>query len=359
MPSEKYTFSENSSLMLDLLRALASQAVVVGHGISYFAIWPSLQPPTLPYLQNIAVVVFFVLSGFLITYATLRKPAGFRFREFFIERFARIYSAYVVVLVLVWVIDRIAIHLDRAKYAYRASLNWKTFVGNVLMLQDHPIGEVHHFAVTSFGSARPFWTLAIEWWIYMCFGWIVLRNRSKPFWLYVPVLAVLAVVPAYNMISGRGNGLALIWMFGSVIFLLASSVRRLVEARTATLVGATLGFGVLGLVLLHNTKEPYDVRFGALLAATILCAVLAVDRVPWKTPPLVGKAIRFIANYSFTLYLLHYTVLDVMANHRVVDDPTLNFLIAFAVANALSILVAYFTEFRHRAFAGWLKRKLI
>lgn len=363
---ENYTLSENSSLMLDLLRAAASQAVVIGHGISYYEIWPRLQPPKFPYIQNLAVVVFFVLSGFLITYATVRKSREYRFGEFFIERFARIYSAYLIVLPLIWVIDRMALQLEPAAYAHGAAFDVRTFIGNVFMLQDHPRPEVHSLLqlgtdgvqITSFGSARPFWTLAIEWWIYMCFGWIVLRNRSKSGIVFFVVLAVLAVVPAYNILGGRGNGLGLVWIFGASLCLLASH-RRISELRTDTLVLAAIGFGALSIVLLSTTLEPYDTKYAALFGVSMLCAVLAVDRVRWKAPEALAGALRFIANYSFTLYLLHYSILDLMVHHRIVGDPLGDFLLAVVVTNVASIAVAYFTEFRHRAFAGWLKRKFL
>jgi peptidoglycan/LPS O-acetylase OafA/YrhL len=364
MPMAEYKLSENSSLALDALRAFASQAVVVGHGISFFGIWQSLQPPKFLYIQNLAVVVFFVLSGFLITYATLRKSTGYRFREFFIDRFARIYSAYGVVLVLVWLIDRFAIYLDPAAYGYYDSLNWRTFVGNTFMLQDFPRGEVHSLlllghddaqrVITSLGSARPFWTLAIEWWIYMGFGWIVLRRaRSVVFFV---LLAPLCVVPVYNIIGGRGNGLALTWLFGSTICLL---LPRLGEVRTRTLFGGALAFGGLSMLLLYSTKEPYDPKYSALFAAAMLCGVLALDRVQRPPPPWLAAAIRFVANYSFTLYLLHYTILALIATHPIVDSPLGNFALAFVITNVASIIVAYFTEFRHRALAAWLKTKLI
>ena len=356
MSDKGYTLSENSSLALDLLRAGASQAVVIGHGISYFGLLPSLQPPGFPYIQNLAVVVFFVLSGFLITYATLRKPPAFRFREFFIDRFARIYAAYAVVLVLVLLIDRWAIHLDPASYGHGTAMNWKTFVGNVFMLQDHPLGKRLDYAVTSFGSARPLWTLAIEWWIYMGFGWLVLRGK-KPLVLWLALLAVLLIVPAHNVLFGRGNGLALVWIFGALLYL-ATSARRLLAARTEALVVAFVMFAGLAIWLLRTTKEPYDPKFAALFAAALLCAVLAIDRIRWRVPPFLAAAIRFVANYSFTLYLLHYSLLDLIAHNPVFESPRANFWFAVVCANSLSIVVAYFTEFRHRALAAWLKTKL-
>jgi peptidoglycan/LPS O-acetylase OafA/YrhL len=361
-----YKLSENSSLALDLLRAGASQAVVIGHGISFFGILPALQPPHFPYIQNLAVVVFFVLSGFLITYATLRKPPDFGFGEFFIDRFARIYSAYLIALLIVWAIDLYAIGLDPATYTHTSALDLRTFIGNVFMLQDHPREEVHALllagsdspggTVTSFGSARPFWTLAIEWWIYMGFGWLVLGGRGRSMALYLVVLAPLLVVPLYNIVGGRGNGLALVWILGAAMFVLASR-RRVAVARSSVLVGGAVLFGALSLALLASTRQPYDPRYGALFAAALLCLVLAVDRLAWKAPAWLAAAIRFVANYSFTLYLLHYTVLELIARHPVFGRPTANFVLAVVIANVLSIVVAYVTEFRHRELGRWLKRK--
>jgi len=360
-----YRLSENSSLALDVLRASASQAVVVGHGMSFFGILRPLQPPHFPYIQNVAVVVFFVLSGFLITYATLRKPPGFGFGEFFIDRFARIYSAYLIALLIVWAIDLFAIHLDPASYTHAEALDLRTFIGNVFMLQDHPREEVHALlfagsaspagVITSFGSARPFWTIAIEWWIYMCFGWLVLGRRGRSTGIFVVVLAPLLVVPAYNLIDGRGNGLALVWVFGAAMFLLASR-RPIAATPTRVLVGGAVLFGTLSLALLWSTKQPYDLKYGALFAATLLCLVLATDRLSWKVPAWLASAIRFVANYSLTLYLLHYTVIELIAHHPVFERPTANFVFAVVLANVVSIVVAYFTEFRHRDLGRSLKR---
>lgn len=357
MASDAYKLSETSSLALDLVRALASQAVLVGHGISYFALWPWLQPPVVPYIQNLAVLVFFVLSGFLIAYATLRKPGSYRFREFFIDRFARIYTAYLPSLALVWVIDRISFQLDRAAYQHKSALGLRTLIGNIFMLQDHPYSGVHrafHYSITSFGSARPFWTLAIEWWIYMCFGWIVLRDRTRSVIAWGLVLAPLLFVPAINILGGRGNGLALVWLFGAAVYLLLAG--RRIEATRAACGAGALAFLGLAVVLLRGTKEAYDPKLGALLAAAMLCTVLALDRVTWRVPDLLARAIRFVAGYSFTLYLLHYSVLDFMAVHRVFDDGAANFALAFAVANVLSILVAAVTEAHHKRLADWMKR---
>ena len=78
----------DNSAMLDLLRAVAAQMVCVGHATAFFV--PQWRPTRLPYTQNVGVLLFFLISGFLITYSlvTRSKDPGYDFRRFFIERFA-------------------------------------------------------------------------------------------------------------------------------------------------------------------------------------------------------------------------------------------------------------------------------
>ena len=61
-----YTLSDGSSVTLNLIRMLSAQVVVIGHLARGMGLLPGLQPPHAPYMQNVAVVIFFILSGFLI-----------------------------------------------------------------------------------------------------------------------------------------------------------------------------------------------------------------------------------------------------------------------------------------------------
>jgi peptidoglycan/LPS O-acetylase OafA/YrhL len=69
------TSKTDTSVMLDLLRALAAQMVCVGHAISFFM--SQWRPTRLSLMQNVGVLLFFVISGFLITY-TLIEVQGSR-----------------------------------------------------------------------------------------------------------------------------------------------------------------------------------------------------------------------------------------------------------------------------------------
>jgi peptidoglycan/LPS O-acetylase OafA/YrhL len=177
-----YRLSKNSSISLDLIRAISAQIVVVGHGISLLGIAPWLHEPRLPWMQNIAVLVFFILSGLLITYSSLRKTSreGYTFRMYFIERFSRIYTGYVPAIIFIFLLDSAFVKIHgSASFPY--PLDFTTFIGNLVMLQDFPgLNKYSSLNITSLGSGRPFWTLAVEWWIYMFFGCVLFIRKLKP-----------------------------------------------------------------------------------------------------------------------------------------------------------------------------------
>lgn len=92
--------TEYSSVYLDLARFLLSQLVLIGHAASFFGVMTFMEPPHVPWVQSIAVVGFFWLLGFLICYSVVRKLTrpGYSFSVFCVERFARIYAAFVPAL---------------------------------------------------------------------------------------------------------------------------------------------------------------------------------------------------------------------------------------------------------------------
>src|SRR5262249_40608034 len=208
----------DAACLLDAVRLVAAQAVLVGHGISFFKVYQTLDYPAAPYMQNVAVVCFFLVSGFLIAH-TLRQrmvdnPA-YTFRDYFAARFARIYSGYLPALVLVAVVDGFLISRS-ADYPHRAAYSPIVFGANLFMLEDagRPFAKILGATITSFGSGRPFWTLAIEMWIYLFVGAAVLFRRRLTAGRVV-LLLIFSVVPFKNLWGGRGAGLFGAWLLGA------------------------------------------------------------------------------------------------------------------------------------------------
>ncbi|HTC84425.1 MAG TPA: acyltransferase family protein, partial [Rhizomicrobium sp.] len=91
------------SVYLDILRVLAAAAVFLSHlswlEISGGFLW-QLQPYGHP-----AVIVFFVLSGYLIQYSVAAREN--RLADYAVARLGRLYSVVIPALILTYIFDRI------------------------------------------------------------------------------------------------------------------------------------------------------------------------------------------------------------------------------------------------------------
>src|SRR5690606_13013877 len=94
------------------------------------------------------------------------------------------------------------------------------------MLQDYPAFQVRRrlvvpdqaWMVAPFGSARPFWTISIEWWIYMSFGglmFFIVRRGGEIGAFGLLALALVAIEPLYHFVGGFGQCLTMLWIVGS------------------------------------------------------------------------------------------------------------------------------------------------
>ena len=342
---------------------------MVGHGLSFFAV------AQVPYLQNSAVAVFFVLSGIVVPYGTfhkLEKDPRYSFFSYFVDRFSRIYMGLLPALVFVAGLDFLNRGLFGSAYRYSRACDLRTFVGNLFMLQDYlfqsvtirvvadrlsvPLSWID--PVTSFGSARPLWTVAVEWWIYLLFGWVVLGatiRRTRPIFYWTFLLFFL-VVPGSNwVLDGRGKGLTMMWAMGLLILaLLARLSRDWFRADAVFLAGFFL---IAALARVLSTQDAYDVLFVGLFAISLYFALCDLrGREGRRIPKGVEAAIVFNSSFSYTLYLIHYSVLDFLVNWR---GPGLaNVLFGFVLSNLLSIAMYEVFEKHYRALGSGLKRAL-
>ena len=366
-PSAQIThvkLSSSESLSLDFIRALAAQAVVVGHALGAAGIypWPTVTHPF--YMQNLAVVVFFVLSGFLIAYSVSAKQhvGDYGPASYFADRFVRIFSAYWPALIFILLVDGAFIAIAGFEnYGFKTALNVRTFMTNVFMLQDYAFADNLRYFLrgTSLGSGRPLWTVAIEWWIYLLFGFIVLhRKLNIPTPLKLMVLAGLLIVPIENL-NGRGNGLTLAWFLGAAVYLLRPVLLQLrvsSDVRALAFVILAIGFFVRLRTMLFDV---YDPTLFALLAAGLLCLLVGLHGARGPARPSRDRMIRFFADYSFSLYLTHYTVIAVVAEfqRRAPMPREIEFLVAVLASNAVAIAFAYVTEFHHKRIRHAVARR--
>lgn len=349
-----------TSVLLDVVRAGAAFLVSVNHAIAI------LRGRELS-LGGFAVCLFFLLSGFLITFSVLTKveKSQFRIHEFISDRIARIYTPYLPILIVTVIVEY-----------FFVSSNWGlpgkndgvyAFVGNLLMLQNYPIFQAATYAVDTssfyirpYNSAEPFWTVAIEFWIYMFVALLVLFLTGRTKSLRPIVVAVLlGAVPVviWNSFAGGGNALSLTWALGALASFLFWRTARL-SRRSRTVLGWLLiGYGAVcwppRAFFVH--LNAYDIPLNVFMMSSLLGAAILLHDAPM--PKWLVRVAELVAAYSYSLYLTHNTIIVLFKEH-VGWQSGLGILCVLAVTQVVAIAF-YFVFERHYKSVGRLLRQYL
>jgi peptidoglycan/LPS O-acetylase OafA/YrhL len=341
----KFCLSEqnDTSLALDFLRALAAQTVCVGHAFNVFIPHATLAP-------RIGVVLFFVLSGFVIAHTLMTKSQdpAYRLPHFLVERFARIYTAYLPALILVALIDnavvRSGLRMDIT------TLDWVVFLKNVVMLEGYP-----RAAAPAYGSAAQFGTVAIEFHIYffvgaLYFAWLG-RNRAGAL-----VLAAASCALPMLWLAGYKDPdrtLFCIWLLGFGAYLAA---QRFAVPAALGLPAAALFAGLWFWLCVPGSE--YALHGYPLFALSFLFLAMATQNTRvLVSHPKLAAAIKFAADYSYSLFLIHFTLEKAIA--AVWTGPAwAGIATSIVVSNLCAAGFALGFERHYRSVAVALKRAL-
>lgn len=212
------------------------------------------------------------------------------------------------------------------------------------MLQDYPLIRISKFNLTSFGSARPFWTLAIEWWIYLLFGYLILvvLRKNKITITNLLLLSFFSIVPLFNLILGGGNGLTTYWIFGLIVYLI-STLNILKNISKKFKMIFLMIFAGLALFRAYFKMDAFDPIFAFLLAISFWLIIDIYKNV--KISNNSSKIIRYNASISYTLYLIHYSILSFIQTHfGDSTNPYFLLIMGIFISNFISILIGRYTE---------------
>ena len=197
MMLERNTNNTNMKLWrLEAIRGFLALYVAIGHSVKESLFM-------LRFGQE-AVIVFFLISGFVIEYSHHQSRSK-SFKVYFLKRFIRIYSVFIPMLVIATAIVR----PDFSDWNF-----WGTLAGNLLMLQDFAVGKPNVIVPTLFASAL--WSLHYEWWFYMLYHPVASRIRRSSQSLWVAAASVLAalVYAAFPYAAPRLIMYFVIWWAG-------------------------------------------------------------------------------------------------------------------------------------------------
>jgi peptidoglycan/LPS O-acetylase OafA/YrhL len=297
--------NRETSLYLDAWRLFAALTVFVGH-VSGQRFTGGLFWQFGPYMGE-AVAIFFVLSGFVIGYATDRGPGTAQ--SYAVSRLARVYSVALPALVVTFTVDAVG-RLSRPElyssaWGYVADGQFWQFASGLLFLN-----QIWYLNLPQ-GSDLPYWSLGYEVWYYVIFG---LATFATPRWRIGSILLALAFVgPAiasmlplwlfglfgYRFCAARSIGRTPGWMLYAGSLLAWGTFERWGRAYLEAIVTVP--------ALLNRPSLIEDYIVGALFITHIV-GFQAISPAFRAIAACTQKPVRWAAGATFTIYLLHLPV---------------------------------------------------
>lgn len=187
------------SLFLDSIRLFASLVVFIGHvGIYWYP--NSIHMPSEPGdYTHASVIVFFVLSGFVISATTKKSNRGPV--KYAIARLTRLCSVVWPALLITAIIEVVFLHW----WPESPLILSRGFSGLRYLMTGLFASEIWFLSATP-PINGPLWSLSYEFWYYAIFGlWFYRKSNSKIFYLLI-IACVIAGPKILLMMP--------IWLFG-------------------------------------------------------------------------------------------------------------------------------------------------
>jgi peptidoglycan/LPS O-acetylase OafA/YrhL len=363
------------SILLDLLRFSAAIMVVVGHLTQgYFSTgWPDLTRDAVS-----AVSVFFVLSGFVISFVTQARETNAT--DYAAARISRLYSVMVPALILSGLVLAVAIRLDP-----RFVADWSGVQSQVAFLRVHPIARfffqcalsllflnsIHNYE-TCPGVDGPIWSLSFEAAYYALFAIAVF---TRGYWRVV--LAVLCCLvfgtPMLRLLP--------VWAAGVVMHRWIASLQ--IRKKNYPVAGAFCLVAVVLAVLawphfnawaygphgslagqfLHGPGRAIDAGifyYWGAATCLFLFGAAQFEQALGKVLLPAEKPIRWAAGHTFALYLFHFPLLVLIysVTHYDRSSPLAKSLVFIVVLGLCALLSKVSEEKKswwRRIVNGWLE----
>jgi peptidoglycan/LPS O-acetylase OafA/YrhL len=306
--------SRGFSIYLNALRFGAAMIVLLSHfAYSRFSDGAWIWVRELN-LGSDAVVVFFVLSGLVIALTADTKDR--ELRDFAVARSSRILSVALPALIIGWGLDRIGSDLAPAQYQqpyFNPLPLWETLLRGVSFSNEW------NGTAIRLGSNGPFWSLSYEVAYYAMFGiaWYLTGVRR------VMLLCAVAILVGPNIMLLMPAWLMGVWLY--------HRLKTAAAARVATaivLTGVPIAIYILALRfevpdILRTHLQPsfpnHDLRFSdeylwnALLGLLVTFHLIGMATLSREwTAARPARLITWCAGASFSIYLVHYPVLQVL-----------------------------------------------
>jgi peptidoglycan/LPS O-acetylase OafA/YrhL len=300
--------SQPLSLYLDVIRLGAATLVFLSHiglqAVSGGFLWQ------LHAYGTVAVVIFFVLSGYVVAYATDRP--GVTAQDYFVARLSRMYSVALPTIVL----SVLLFELSTSVLPKELVAGW-----DISTLSLHVIASAL-FLNHAWGLWLeppldiPYWSLSYEMAFYILFG---LWRFARPGWRIAGVVLIAALfgprivamfpmwllgLGCYHFGQSLTIGRRVGWLLtvGSAANIVAFAVQRY---------GTGIFTGASGMMEHSLAQVAQDYLVAGLFAVHIVGFSAIASDFAWITR--FRRPIRWLAGATFSVYLFHHLILLVLS----------------------------------------------
>ena len=285
---------------IEILRLLTSLAVIIYHYRLFFG--PSNTYSSLDFLEIrdklpfysfleyfynygiYGVHIFYAISGFVFAHVYItKKSVGSK--EFFINRFARLYPLHFATLIIVTCIQ------------YFSFFNYESFLLNAYNDLYHFILQL--FFISSWGFEKgfsfnvPIWSISVEIGIYVIFFFTLSYIQKFKKLLPVSILIFFLILDKTTLVESGFIACGILFFSGVLVY-------QLMQIQIKKIIFFLIGTLFFILALTGNFKT---FLFSPSL---LLLVVLLDDFIKIKK---IKKLFRICGNLTYPLYLLHFPIM--------------------------------------------------
>jgi peptidoglycan/LPS O-acetylase OafA/YrhL len=336
---------------LEAIRGFAALYVVIHHFIGYTVLKTNLPALVrLPFRAGQeAVIVFFLLSGFVICLSS-HRGSHMSFKTYFLKRAVRIYP----IAIAAFILSTIVIIFNQDKLSL---FDLKSLVGNILMLQD--TGNKPGLIFQTFLGNLPLWSLSYEWWFYMMFYPIYfLLVRRQVFNINSSFLALFISIAGWLTYISYPNHISLIMTYFSLWWSGVACAELYLQEATfkfksllpvilcLTIMSTLAAIPVLKSYLLNKDLSIIMYPLLSLRHYGFALFIILFGLIWWNAKlkyfDFIFEWFKKIAPISYAIYIIHFPII-------LLKIPTLsNLYIVILIKIILTVLISYILEVKYQ-----------
>lgn len=291
------------------------------------------------------VTIFFVLSGFLITFLLLKefqKTRTIKIKEFYIRRLLRIWPLYYLYITLVLIFTYTTININENIFYYL------TFFANVPFIKG-----------TAYPAMDHLWSISVEEQFYLfwpfLFLFFVKKNFIKNILLIITLLSTIRIllwflipfsIPALISVVNRFDCM-MIGALGAYLFYKKSFIINMIDNKFIQ-----LGAWLVVILLIINKLSFFNsiIEIFLIELITVIIIIGQINKVN-RIVNLENKLMSYLGKLSFGIYVYHPLLLvlfsDIFKNNITLTDENelVYFVGIFTFSITLTIIISHISYY--------------